>query len=399
MKGKNIIFSMLLIAATMFAGCEKDPAEKTQKAITVADSKSLTQEVFADELQGAEGVTVVTTGAWTSSISEKSAAAKSPQMRVTADAPAWISITPESGDKAGSYTISISLVPNTTGADRAAVITISCNGTDITISVTQKATKKDGTKPVTKRIVEFEVYACNAQWSPENNIPYIVAEGAHISVYKSSDDDPVEDYSTDENGRVAFEFEPGDYVYRVLWSNEGKRVQNVSRQGFVIAGIFTSQEEIDNSPMQSDAKPGNLKFADINGDGIINDNDKVYDELVSLHVDANENESKMQVKTYIAPYDFLIEEEIPYSLILQALEEEFTEMLRESYLIDAAITHQASLPQPYDVFGNFTFDANDNRILQLWRQSYKVISSANMLIEKTNDDVPVEDRVGAIYRA
>jgi hypothetical protein len=38
-------------------------------------------------------------------------------------------------------------VPNTTGADRTAVIAILCEGTEITITVTQRATKEDGTEP------------------------------------------------------------------------------------------------------------------------------------------------------------------------------------------------------------------------------------------------------------
>jgi len=53
------------------------------------------------------------------------------------------------------------------------------------------------------------------------------------------------------------------------------------------AGIFQSQSEIDNyknsggSLIQPDAKPGDLKFVDANGDGKIDNNDRVYDGSAS----------------------------------------------------------------------------------------------------------------------
>lgn len=45
--------------------------------------------------------------------------------------------------------------------------------------------------------------------------------------------------------------------------------------GYKIAGIFQNQDEIDNSPTQDGAAPGDFKFVDENGDGIINDDDRV----------------------------------------------------------------------------------------------------------------------------
>jgi hypothetical protein len=145
---KVVAIAISLVSLTMLAGC--DPTEETPKAITVADSKSLTQAVFADESKGESGVTFITTGAWTSEIttvSAVSATAKSSQMRAATATSDWISIDPASGDKAGSYTIAINLVPNSTGADRSATVKIVCEDTEISISVTQKATKEDGTVP------------------------------------------------------------------------------------------------------------------------------------------------------------------------------------------------------------------------------------------------------------
>lgn len=48
-----------------------------------------------------------------------------------------------------------------------------------------------------------------------------------------------------------------------------------STYGLVAEGLFTSQEEIDNSPTQtfSTVRPGDIKYRDLNGDGIIDSND------------------------------------------------------------------------------------------------------------------------------
>lgn len=48
--------------------------------------------------------------------------------------------------------------------------------------------------------------------------------------------------------------------------------------GYVTDGVFQTQEEIDNYPVftQEELQPGDLKFVDINGDGIINQLDRTY---------------------------------------------------------------------------------------------------------------------------
>lgn len=47
--------------------------------------------------------------------------------------------------------------------------------------------------------------------------------------------------------------------------------------GWVFDGIFQNQEEIDNHAFQTaGTKPGDVRFKDVNGDGVINDEDRVY---------------------------------------------------------------------------------------------------------------------------
>ena len=50
-------------------------------------------------------------------------------------------------------------------------------------------------------------------------------------------------------------------------------------RGFIALGLFKDQEDIDSSPKQDPGGfpvlPGDIKYKDVNGDGIINDDDKV----------------------------------------------------------------------------------------------------------------------------
>lgn len=46
--------------------------------------------------------------------------------------------------------------------------------------------------------------------------------------------------------------------------------------GFVQQGIFQSEEEISKAPTQPNARPGDIRFKDLNGDGVINAEDRTF---------------------------------------------------------------------------------------------------------------------------
>jgi len=128
----------------------------------------------------------------------------------------------------------------------------------------------------------FVVYECNAAWSPNNPVPYLAAGGATVSL--RDDLGHRWSYTTDNDGKLTLMLVEGDYYYQVAKGN----ASNISKDGFIIAGIFTSQEEVDNSinisqlpqvPYQPSAVLGGLKFVDVNGDAIIDDADKFYDYI------------------------------------------------------------------------------------------------------------------------
>lgn len=66
--------------------------------------------------------------------------------------------------------------------------------------------------------------------------------------------------------------------YPYPWTKQtGRQHNNYTQIGLIAEGLFKSQEEIDNSPQQqfgSNVKVGDIKYRDLNGDGVINDDDK-----------------------------------------------------------------------------------------------------------------------------
>ena len=126
---KNIKFFVLFfVSGLLLASC--DDEDKTQSGnfgtIQVPDVAQLAQMAEAGE--GASNVTFTTEAAWSATIRE-----------TRAEAPDWITISPDHGDQAGSYTVQITLQPNTGQESRTAFITITCESSEIEISVTQKA--------------------------------------------------------------------------------------------------------------------------------------------------------------------------------------------------------------------------------------------------------------------
>ena len=121
---------MAFIAIALLASCSDkgDDHSGDFGQIKVPDTRQLEQTVSADDTQTAQGVTFTTEGAWTSSIAE-----------TRAGAPSWITISPDHGDAAGSYTIKITLEPNPSEKARTAKIVITCGTSKIEITVTQEA--------------------------------------------------------------------------------------------------------------------------------------------------------------------------------------------------------------------------------------------------------------------
>lgn len=140
---------MAFIAAALLASCSDkgDDYSGDFGQIKVPDTRQLEQTVTADDTQAAQGVTFTTEGAWTSAITQ-----------TRAEAPAWITISPDHGDAAGSYTIKITLDSNNSEETRTAKIVISCGTSKIEITVTQEGTDNPITPTLNSRISKIECF-------------------------------------------------------------------------------------------------------------------------------------------------------------------------------------------------------------------------------------------------
>lgn len=82
-------------------------------------------------------------------------------------------------------------------------------------------------------------------------------------------------------GRANFTFNRNKKLYddkpTPVWAyREDVGVPLYQQRGLVAMGLFESEEEVNNSPRQfGGAKPGDIKYKDINGDGIIDTNDEI----------------------------------------------------------------------------------------------------------------------------
>ena len=115
--------------------------------------------------------------------------------------------------------------------------------------------------------------------TPYGNIGRVKSHGVDLSaVYNKQFN---KDWSLSLRGTFTFsrnevvEKDEGDLMYDYM-SVVGHPVNAIT--GVLVAdGLFTSQEEIDNSPRQTfmpDYLPGDIKYRDLNGDGVIDANDR-----------------------------------------------------------------------------------------------------------------------------
>ena len=71
-----------------------------------------------------------------------------------------------------------------------------------------------------------------------------------------------------------------DEAANELWYKMNKGFQLNQSRGFIALGLFKDQEDIDRSPSQASLAnktilPGDIKYKDVNGDGVITTDDDV----------------------------------------------------------------------------------------------------------------------------
>lgn len=143
---KAIRLFTALAALVLLAACGDDEKDYSGVfgQIRVSDTRELKQTAGADATQAPKGVTFTTEASWTSSI-----------VQTRAEAPDWVSITPDHGDGGGTYTVRIVLDTNPYEEARTARIAIESGTSQIEIVVTQEGTDNP-IVPFSNRITRIE---------------------------------------------------------------------------------------------------------------------------------------------------------------------------------------------------------------------------------------------------
>ncbi|EGJ99436.1 hypothetical protein [Dysgonomonas gadei] len=131
---------------------------------------------------------------------------------------------------------------------------------------------------IPKFTANFVVYAANEEWA-EGAAEKAVTEGAKITFFELKGEEyvKVDSVATDAEGKAAFDhFNSEGLFYNV--EQEGK---TSFRDGYMVVGLFTTQEQIDEAPEYKTETAldklglGSLRIADMDGDGVIDEKDKV----------------------------------------------------------------------------------------------------------------------------
>lgn len=149
----------------------------------------------------------------------------------------------------------------------------------------------------------FVVYAANEEWA-EGAAEKTETEGAKIIFFELKGEEyvKVDSVATDAEGKAAFEhFYSKGLFYKV--EQEGK---TSFRDGYMVLGLFTTQEQIDEAPEYKTETAldklelGSLRIADMNGDNVIDEKDKVASGYLPVDNDAESTSLFIVSDTYKA---------------------------------------------------------------------------------------------------
>ncbi len=136
---KNFFHAVLVLPLVLFAAaCSK--SDDGTKSVELTGGTESQQTVYADEKQAPAPIRFTAKAAWTATVAEVTTKAEGDS---EVD---WLDLSAYSGG-AGNVSLTMTLSPNYTGADRKAEIRIECAGTSISITVEQKGTTEQGEVP------------------------------------------------------------------------------------------------------------------------------------------------------------------------------------------------------------------------------------------------------------
>lgn len=252
----------------------------------------------------------------------------------------------------------------------------------------------------------------STKWTPES----ILGEpepGAIVSFYVSreayAEGTPVFTGETDAAGKITFaDAVAGAGYYVVVEKGDLKSLPHRSADpvdgvyvGLIPDGLFDSQEEISSHAQQAGASLGNFKWRDLNGDGIINNDDRgplPADEIVA------EAGSIIEVDVFIGYVDndaVLVKDGEDALKTLAAARGMVNTMHKTLVMTDGILGDDAACPAAmpeWCVIDNFAFTPATTAFYRIWSEGYRAIGELNLLLR----DVPglaFEDKEMVLHQA
>lgn len=241
--------------------------------------------------------------------------------------------------------------------------------------------------PEPKEKYEFVVYNINTEWKEGANEYASVAADVKIRIREAAKDSltTIDIVQTNAEGKATFEAVAGEYFYSV----EGASANTYN--GYKVTGLITSQAQLDATPdydkvLDIEKRLGGLAIVDINGDGKIDENDKVEDSPIAF---TNEEE----VTVYLIPED---------SFKPEAPEEVFPPVT-EAEMEDAYVTaydYYVPIDTLYSTkAGREKTSVNDGKLYDFWSKSYAAIELMNRLVIQTDKDDAMSEQNKNIIKA
>ena len=139
---KKFFHAALVLPLLLFAvSCsESNDDGGDDKPVKLSPDTKLEQQVYADEPQAPAPIKFTATAPWTATV------AAVPTKAEGGSEVDWLTLSAYKGG-AGDASLTATLLPNYTGADRKAEIRIVCNDKAVVLTVEQKGMKRDGSKP------------------------------------------------------------------------------------------------------------------------------------------------------------------------------------------------------------------------------------------------------------
>ncbi len=261
----------------------EDPDKPKPEPIELTGETPTQQTVWADETLAPAPIRFTATGPWTATVAE--VGGKADAGRVD-----WLALSAYNGE-AGEVSLTATLSPNYTGADRKAEIRIACGDKTIVLTVEQKGTKADGTIPedpnkpelsdLKNRIVRIE-----ENWSGKLNEYYEFKydeAGRVIGIkrfqYGDGNYEDVEENTTVTYGdkTIVYEIESKEGTYQ-YWTCTDTAV--LDENGRVVSDEYKGVEEYDG---KTDPYEVSYRFA--YDDGYLVKTEGTYKDLDQCWVD------------------------------------------------------------------------------------------------------------------